>query len=260
MTKQDTESKTLRIALLGAGWLGLPLAQQLHHFGLAITIVSRTPEKFLETKLPYLSFESFYSQQKNFDLIISTLPASAKDAFKTLNKEIPLLATGSTAVYASNEGIITEESALISLPQTEFESYLLQQFPKLTLLRLGGLIGYNRHPGKFLSGKKNLSGKNHPTNLIHRDDIIQIVMELLKLEKIPAGVFNIVCDQHPLKEAFYTQACLDLNLEKPHFKTDDNSSNKLISNEKIKSLLHYNFLYPSPLDYLKVLKLRSAQR
>ena len=52
-----------------------------------------------------------------------------------------------------------------------------------TVIRFGGLIGYDRMPGKFLTGKKDLPNGDAPVNLIHRDDCVQIIYQIIKNEK-----------------------------------------------------------------------------
>ncbi|MFZ4714280.1 MAG: hypothetical protein ACOYL6_11225 [Bacteriovoracaceae bacterium] len=216
-----------RIGVLGAGWVGIPLCDHLHKCGYQVRLITTKELSSIDWN--------------QFNLLISTWPRQNSKAFETLPSNIPLIALGT----------INREQPIL-----DFEQFLQNHFPHLTLLRLGGLIGYNRHPGKFLSGKKDLLGKNHATNLIHRDDVMQIILELIQLAEIPVGSFDLVCDEHPSKEAFYSLASSNLNLPLPKFKLDDVSQKKAISNQKIKDLLHYTFLFPSPLDYLQVLRER----
>ena len=44
-----------------------------------------------------------------------------------------------------------------------------------TVIRFAGLFGYDRNPGRFLAGRKEVRNGEAPVNLIHRDDCINII-------------------------------------------------------------------------------------
>lgn len=134
--------------------------------------------------------------------------------------------------------------------QKRYEEKLRKHFNRVIILRLGGLIGYDRHPGKFLAAKKDLTGAYHPINLIHRDDVVRILTCMC--QKIPEReLYNLVCDHHPGRKEFYQEASRRLNLEIPHF-IEDYSITTPASNKLLKDEYHYTFIYSSPYDYLKV--------
>ena len=99
-----------------------------------------------------------------------------------------MLFISSTSVYGEENLIVTEETELN--PDTESGKQLVQTEQllqsnlnfKTTILRFGGLIGEDRHPIKFLAGRKNIENPNAPINLIHQDDCIGIIMEILEIE------------------------------------------------------------------------------
>src|SRR5690606_936291 len=84
-----------------------------------------------------------------------------------------VLFIGSTAIYANDNSIITEDT--IPKPETESGVQLLEvekllsmnKHFKITILRFGGLFGADRHPANFLSGRKNVANPLAPVNLIH---------------------------------------------------------------------------------------------
>src|SRR5690606_39022244 len=85
----------------------------------------------------------------------------------------------STSVYGEESGMITE--ATIPQPTTPSAKELIAAEALLrnakaqfatTVIRFGGLIGEDRHPVKFLSGKKNLANPKGNINFIHQDDCI----------------------------------------------------------------------------------------
>jgi hypothetical protein len=223
---------SIKIAILGAGWLGVPLYKHLSKLGLEIDLIQT---KDLHQMKAW----------SNYNLLISTWPKENIQAFHQLPKTIPLIAMSSTS---------QTESML------KFEEELTVLFSKPTILRLGGLIGYNRHPGKFLSGKKDIKGKNHFINLIHRDDIIQIISVMILQNKIPQKNYNLVSDKPCTKKVFYTYACQEINSAIPEFDELDNSEKPAVDGTDIKKLINYEFIYSSPFDYLKALRERKNNR
>ena len=223
---------SIKIAILGAGWLGLPLSQHLSQIGLKNDLITTKD-------LPQIK------SWEQYDLLISTWPKENIQAFTHLPKDKQLMAMSSTS----------QTDAML-----KFEDELQSLFPNLTILRLGGLIGYNRHPGKFLSGKNGLKGKNHFINLIHRDDIIQIITEMILQNTIPKKILHLVCDKPCRKKEFYTFASQERGLTVPNFDEMDNSEKPAIDGTKIKKILNYEFIYSSPFDYLKALRERKNNR
>src|SRR5690606_18926353 len=75
-------------------------------------------------------------------------------------KETHLIFISSTSVYGRNQGLVTEETD--PLPDSANAQLLLAEenwvktFPHYSIIRFGGLMGKDRHPGKHLSGKTDL--------------------------------------------------------------------------------------------------------
>lgn len=241
------------IGILGAGWVGLALAQTLKNLGFKIVTSYQSEKKQMHLEslqLNPLGLKEFLIQA---DIIISSLPAGTEEILHQIPQEKELIQLSSTAVYENRDQIMDEEGPLQKqLPQTQFEQKINHQ--KMMLIRLGGLIGYNRHPSRFFIGKSQVQGANHPTNLIHRDDVIYVLTSILVQNKFTPGTYNLVADEHPLKNDFYTYACEVIHQPAPHFNHEDLSKNKIISNRKIKKLLNLELIYKNPSDYLKLTK------
>ncbi|SHL74394.1 NAD-dependent epimerase/dehydratase family protein [Flavobacterium chilense] len=157
-----------------------------------------------------------------------------------------VLFASSTSVYGDENGTITEET--LPNPETESGKQLLlaeavlqknQNF-ETTILRFGGLIGEDRHPIKFLAGKENLENPDAPINLIHQNDCIEIIQEIISQSKWNE-VFNAVAPFHPTREEYYTQKANELNLILPRFSIEKSNIKKVISGEKIENFLNYTF-------------------
>ena len=157
----------------------------------------------------------------------------------------------STSVYGSSNEEVDEETELNpdrdsgkALVLTEGLLRAELSF-STTILRFGGLIGPGRQPGKFLSGRKNVSGGNSKVNLIHLDDCIEIIVQIIQ-KNIWREIFNSCADKHPTRKELYTKAAEELKIEPPEF-SDDEEEYKIVSSEKLKNVLNYEFKYPDPL-------------
>ncbi len=67
---------------------------------------------------------------------------------------------------------------------------------KTTIVRFGGVIGYNRNSGKFFSKGSPVHNPDSNVNFIHRDDCIEIISQLVEQE-VWGEVFNCCADTHP---------------------------------------------------------------
>ena len=154
----------------------------------------------------------------------------------------------STSVYPNTNSEVTEDM----VPQPESASgkamleaeNLLQALEgrETVVLRMAGLIGYERNPGRFLAGKTGLENGQERINLIHRDDCISIILKLLESNS-GSDVLNCCSDTHPVKLDFYTQAAKKAKLEPPVFSKGGRKAYKLVSNRKLKAALNYQFIY-----------------
>jgi nucleoside-diphosphate-sugar epimerase len=162
-----------------------------------------------------------------------------------------VLFVSSTSVYGDENGMITEETE--PNPDTESGKQLLLAEALLqnnrnfetTILRFGGLIGEDRQPVKFLAGKENLKNADAPVNLIHQNDCIGVIQEIINQSKWNE-VFNAVAPFHPTRSAYYTQKAIDLNLALPKFSSEKSNIKKTVSSEKTERVLNYKF---KPEDY-----------
>ena len=264
-----------QISILGCGWLVLPLAKALLKNGFSVKGSTTSIDKLLVLKnLGIQEFQIELSETKsqgevdsfleNSKILIIDIPPKlrgiSKENFVSKIKNlIPfieksavenVLFISSTSVYGEDNLAVTEETKLNpdtesgnQLVQTE---YLLQNNPKFktTILRFGGLIGDDRHPIHFLAGKTNLENPNAPINLIHQDDCIGIILEILR-QNSWNETFNAVTPYHPSRKEYYTQKAKDLNLVPPTFNYENLILGKTILNSKVETILGYTFTKPS---------------
>ena len=156
-----------------------------------------------------------------------------------------LVFVSSTSVYKNTNGIVSEDagSENEASPIYHIENlFLSNKSFDTTVIRFAGLIGYNRHPGRFF-GERKIPQPDAPVNLIHRDDCIAIIDSVIK-QDLWGEVLNACADTHPSKREFYSNARQSLGLPTPEFEDSADSGYKIVSNEKLKQLLNYEFKYP----------------
>jgi len=124
------------------------------------------------------------------------------------------------------------------------------------VLRLAGLVGPNRHPGKFLLNGRMLKSPAAKVNLIHQQDVIGLILSLLT-ESIDSGIFNGVSPTHVCKKEYYQTAAKSLGISPPHFevssideKAEEKSKARVIQGTKAQAALNYQFVYPDLLDWV----------
>lgn len=261
------------ISILGCGWLGLPLAKSLINEGYTINGSTTSEEKLVllnENNInPYLisleenkiigDFENFL--HKATTLIIDIPPklrgTTSENFVSKIKNVIPyiekssiknVLFVSSTSVYEDSEKMLGITEQTIPNPDSEGGKQLLevekllQKNPNFntTILRFGGLIGPDRHPVKFLAGRSNLENPEAPINLIHQQDCIGIILQLLTTNSWNQ-TFNGVAPFHPSRKEYYTQKAIENNLAIPHFDASKVSLGKTILSDKIKTILNYEF-------------------
>jgi nucleoside-diphosphate-sugar epimerase len=259
------------ISILGSGWLGRPLAEHFASMGNCVK-ASTTSENRL-SELRSIKVEPFIidiarlsSNIQTFlqaNVLIINIPSKNIDGFSNLIEEIDkseiekVLFVSSTSVYEDVNKTISEsdgeESELSPLLTIE-NLFRNNGQIKTTIVRFGGLIGYSRNPGMFFSKGRPVHNPDSNVNLIHRDDCIGIITRIVEQE-IWGEVFNCCADTHPTKREFYTQAAESIGLSAPEFVNSDDKSFKIISNQKVKQILNYEFLHP---DLMKIKFMKST--
>jgi nucleoside-diphosphate-sugar epimerase len=272
----------MKISVLGCGWLGFPLAQQL--LRLKHSVKGSTTTKNKLSILQQAGIESYQINLPNdlensevdtfwdSDILFLNIPPSRKnkdviDLYPNLIKQIKskvedspiewVIFASSTSVYSNKNGLFSEQDALFGETSRDTgeavlrAEYILMENASFhtTILRFGGLYGYNRHPIRYLAGKKDLKEPTKPVNLIHQDDCINIVKAVIEQGK-KDEIYNAVSDGHPPRRTFYKSAAKHFDLKPPKFLNGKASNGeRIISNKKLKKHLNYKFIYPNPLDH-----------
>jgi len=251
------------ISIVGCGWLGTPLAEYLIHLGYLIKGSTTSKNKLQKLEavgiVPFLinieSLSVTISEFLNSEIVIVTVPSKNIEGFKNLIAQLKIakvkkvIFISATSVYANSNKILTEKSHIKPSPLAKIEQlFKSNTYFSTTIIRFGGLFGYNRNPGRFFSEGKIIGNPEGFVNRIHRDDCVGIIEQLIK-KNIWNETLNACADTHPKRRVFYTKAAVAIGLRKPNFKENDTCGYKIISSQKLKKLLHFEFAYA---DLLKI--------
>jgi nucleoside-diphosphate-sugar epimerase len=264
-----------QISILGCGWLGLPLAKALlkkgflvkgsttsiekisvlESAGIAPFIIRLEEEKISDSITNFLANSQILivdippklrgNSTENFVAKIATLIPFIEKA--TIEK---VLFVSSTSVYGEDNELVTDETPLN--PDSEggrqlaIVESLLQKNNcfKTTVLRFGGLIGKDRNPVRFLSGRENIENPDAPINLIHQEDCIGIIEKIIELDSWNK-IYNAVAPFHPSRKEYYTQKAAVLNLALPKFAASNTIVGKTILSDTLMNSLQYSFIKPA---------------
>ncbi|MFY8213246.1 MAG: SDR family oxidoreductase [Flavobacterium sp.] len=258
------------IALLGCGWLGFPLAQQLLQAGFRVNGSTTTSGKISQLTqagiTPYLlelNAQTALGDWSGFlndaEVLVVAIPPQLRRAepedfvakMHLLRQKLErsnckkVLFISSTSVYPDQNQLAVESdtngfgSQLVHAENL----FLSVDFCQTTVIRFGGLIGADRHPVRFLAGRTQLENPEAPINLIHQDDCLAILHHCIQLP-FENEVYNAVAPYHPTRVAYYTQMARELQLPIPEFDFSKASVGKTVSSEKLITQLDYTFLKP----------------
>lgn len=241
-----------KIALIGVGHLGKPLARKLTEEG--YDVVGTTSREYDLTQ------DDVPEKLKHCEVVIYDVPPlsdtlAVERCFKQFRRDQHFIYISSTSIFGPNAGTIDEsyappENSPYAPVVLTLEKMAKSLFPNLCLLRFGGLYGNtesaNRHPVTFLAGKTHLKTGSEFLHLVHVEDCIEAIMAVLEENFFPCEL-NIVSDLRITKKEYYTFMAKKLGLLMPDYDDVNLSNPTKISNEKSKELL--GITYRNPLDY-----------
>ncbi|WP_163381292.1 NAD(P)-binding domain-containing protein [Cyclobacterium sp. SYSU L10401] len=233
----------MTISIIGLGWLGTPLASELIHQGYRIKgsttrqdkrelLLAKGIQTFLfeldpEVKgvLPEPLFET--------DILLINIPPSTRrkpadfhpKQIRQLRNFIikyqikKVIYVSATSVYPSENQLATETAALTPAitgnPTLLTAENLLWENKSydLTVIRFGGLLGDDRIPGRYFSGRENVAG-HPPVNYIHRKDAVRAISWILT-KNLWNETYNIVCPEHPAKKELFEKNAADFGFDPP---------------------------------------------
>jgi nucleoside-diphosphate-sugar epimerase len=262
------------IGIIGCGWLGKALATQLltaqynvlttvrsieKQTGLAKqgipthclsvpVLVNDTSAVFKQQILVILITPKFKQGCVDYaDNIATIIHAAEKSGVEKV------ILVSSTAVYNGLSGEVNENSLLDFTAEKvailhQAEQAVIQSSCVGQVLRLSGLVGEDRKPGRFLAGKKQLTGANEPVNVIHQIDaaglLIKMIEQPIKQCDNKAKIYLGVSRTNATRSQYYKKAAQALSLQLPEFIDEDKPAvGKKIFGESTRQLLAYKYVH-----------------
>ena len=268
-----------KISILGCGWLGLPLGEFLVQKGYSVSGSTTRVEKFPELEkaginpyrinLPGDFEEADFTKFLESDLLILNVPPGRgrenpiEIHQQEINKVVEFLLKSpvkqvifisSTGVYPNTNTTTTENDPTRPTRSSGKALVVVEDLLKehsefeTTILRMAGLVGGERKAGRFLAGKKEVKNGEAPINLVHREDCIAIIYQIIQQQQW-GKLYNVCTDEHPKRKEFYIHQAQKEGLTPPTFSKNDDLSFKIISNQKLKKELDYTFIHPDPMKF-----------
>lgn len=257
-----------QIAILGCGWLGLPLGMRLKAEGYRVKGSTTSTEK-----VPVLKAEGIISHKielgkeedrlalhsflKDTEVLIITLPPNRKiDYYGAMEELVKGIITFNVpkVLFISSTSVYEDAAHFPEYSEKDFptgqkgNAELLRRTEALlqdssgfeaSILRLGGLLGPGRHPVIYLAGRKDIANPEAPVNLVHQEDCINAISQVIEKNRFGED-FNVVYPFHPSRKEYYTREAIKRNLQAPQF-LDAPSIGKIISSKKIIQELDFHF-------------------
>jgi len=277
--------------IFGCGYVGTALARALIERGVRVGALTRNPERaedlrdmgLAEVILADLDGAAWKDDLRQSYAAVVNCVSSAGGGLDGYRKSYvegqkrilewartqeirAYLYTGSTSVYAQDDGrVVDEESDTSNAPATgqvllESEQLLESQaelFEAWYVFRLAGIYGPDRHflLNQLREGSGSIPGRgDYHMNMIHRDDIVSAVLTALK-SVAPSGIYNIADDEPATKETVLNELAQMLGLPVPEFDPSNvpprlkrrggRMPDRIVSNRKAKTQLGWQPKYPS---------------
>ncbi|MDF1874801.1 hypothetical protein JHD48_03505 [Sulfurimonas sp. SAG-AH-194-I05] len=224
--------KKKKIAILGCGWIGNAIKEELESQGDEVNCLCRDIN--MDTLV------GFYA----CDVLIIAVPPSdeyldvIEDAYFSLSLNEALVTQviflSSLSFYDSKK-IIVEAEALAKIKDEN-----------TVILRLGGLMGYDRIAGKYTVGKTIEDGS---TNYVHRDDVLGILQGIIE-KNIQNKIFNVVAPVQTTRKEIFSQNAQEFGFGETHF-SEASTKGKSFSSDILCEVLDYTFKKPNVKEFWK---------
>jgi len=279
MTEQPDTRR--RLLVIGAGYVGAPLAEALAAHGHDVVATTTTAARLPELQALGLHAVQLATADRDalrrlvadrhavfltvaagrdrrdyratyVDSVTNLLAACAGSAVRQI------IYTSSTSVYGQTDGAWVDEAAPTRPANdngrvlVETEGALLDGAASLgitaTILRLAGIYGPGRNPRDWLAryaGAERTDGEAW-LNLVHRDDVIQAAVAAL--ERPYHGVLNLAGDRPVRRCEFYDRLMCDTGLAPITWNRPDGPPDlgKRIRNDLAKHVLGLTLRHPEP--------------
>jgi nucleoside-diphosphate-sugar epimerase len=249
------------IGIMGCGWLGKPLAIALLESGYRVKGTTTQISKLEELRSagidPYIvelketfidgGIEQFLS---GLDALVINIPPGLRsnpdsdyagrirllvtniNAHKNVKQ---LIYVSSTAVFEETANIPTYDESTAANARDQkgvkliaAEQVIQNAMERTTIIRPGGLIGEDRHPIKYLAGKKDIENPTAPVNLTDQSALIEAIILQLQITK-ELNTYHVISEPHQNRADYYTAKAVEHGLEPPEFSEGESVGKKIIS-------------------------------
>ncbi len=266
------------IGILGAGWLGLPLARALLAAGKQVAVTVSSAEKAARLQgegihaHPLTISADMPAADKKEQwpipcetLVICVPPSKTDDYPQAVAKACQLakahgtrrvLFVSATSVWGAGQAEGEQPKPRHARGERMLAAEQAVQaagFECVMIVRPSGLYGPDRHPGRFLAGK-TLEGGAQAVNLVHLDDVVAACLLLLERGK-DGDAYNLSAPVHPRREQFYPFAARQLGLPAPVF-IEPAGAFLPIDGLRICEQLGFNYRWPDPAHWFAELAAR----
>lgn len=269
------------VAIVGCGWLGTALARHLLAAGRAVLGTTTTPAQLaaltemgvqphllqLGTDFGPAADETLRGVLRSAGVLVLNVPprAAAAGTYPALLRPVHravaaagighVLFVSSTSVYPDEPRTMREPDAFSNRDAASdvlrAEGHFVPRYGQWqsTVVRLGGLIGPGRPPGRFLAGRQELAQGNAPVNLLHLTDAVGVLAAIIQ-HGAWGHTFNVAAAEHPLRRDFYPAAARYLGLVPPTFRPGTGPTGKTVDSSLLRRTVPYAFQHDDVLAAL----------
>lgn len=263
--------------IIGAGWLGTPLALHLKQQGHTLKTSTRDADKRdrlvqqgMQCECLNLTSKTDYgsAQIRNLlqsDVLLITLPPGIRhgrgDEYLAVVKALVAAAdlysigrvviTSSSSVYADKPCLMHEKDASAYNSKASLllaaENAVANRQGDYLICRLTGLFGGGRDPARFAKRMSSIN-QNAMANMLHQQEAVAALAFLLEKE-VKNQVVNISSQQAVKKAEFYQAAVANSNEKIVMPPLTDGPAGKVIATARLEAL-GYQFLYKTAIHAL----------
>ena len=207
------------VSILGCGWVGKALFDFLEKKTVLVHCLSRDVKNNDKEK-KYIC-----------DVLVIAIPPR-DNYLEVIEKTLSRVGSSTQIILFSSISFYDGKSLVV-----EAEALLTQLHEERVILRLGGLMGYDRVAGKYTAGR--VVDSDSGTNYVHRDDVVAIIGEIIR-QKVVGEIFDIVAPIQSTKREIFAQNAKIFCFANTEF-LKDNRGGKELSPEKVCKHLGYTF-------------------
>lgn len=208
-----------KVSILGCGWVGKVLKDTLE----------------VDYEVVCLSRDIVYNHQAKMyacDSLVIAIPPR-DNYLEVLKETLEKVAVDTQVVFVSSISFYDGKTLVV-----EAEKLVQSMHEKAVILRLGGLMGYERIAGRYTAGKS--MAYDSRTNYVHRDDVVAIICTIINC-KIINDMFDVVAPVQSTKKVIFDQNAKRFGFEQTRFLNGYNEVKRLDPSKLIK-ILDYEFI------------------